>query len=218
MPLRIYHVTPKVGIISNPSNASTLTGSATFYVTAGSSQDSLVYQWQLSTNNGSTFSNISGATGTSLSLTGLTASDGGKQYRCIVSSSSRNGVRVISAAALLYSSPPTTPTPTMSKPFGSATAARMSWTNPTELNSYTITGWNLVWQLGTGSPTSWATVSGTTPILWPTASGTTNSFSADGLVRGTIQPYGTDPSGAAWTGTISGYSNSVSVLGVSPGF
>jgi hypothetical protein len=47
---------------------------------------SVNYQWQKSTNGGFTWSNIAGAIGTTLSLTGLTTSDNGNNYRILASS------------------------------------------------------------------------------------------------------------------------------------
>ncbi len=43
------------------------------------------YQWQVSTNGGTTWTNVSGATGATLNLTGLTASMNGYQYRVAIS-------------------------------------------------------------------------------------------------------------------------------------
>jgi uncharacterized repeat protein (TIGR02543 family) len=41
-------------------------------------------QWQISTDNGATWNNIAGATATTLTLTGLTTADNGKQYRALL--------------------------------------------------------------------------------------------------------------------------------------
>jgi len=49
---------------------------------------SLSYQWQISTNSGSTFSNISGATASSYTVAGAGASSDNNQYRSVVSSGS----------------------------------------------------------------------------------------------------------------------------------
>jgi hypothetical protein len=65
--------------------------SATFSVSAVSTA-SLGYQWQLSTDGGATFSNISGATSATLSLSSLTTGDSGKKYRCVVSATGTSSV------------------------------------------------------------------------------------------------------------------------------
>jgi len=67
-------------------SVSSSTVSATFSVSAYLASGTLTYQWQLSTDGGTNWSNVSGATGAMLSLSGLTsAADNGKRYRCILS-------------------------------------------------------------------------------------------------------------------------------------
>lgn len=74
--------------VSAPTAKSVNTGStATFSVSASNGVPaSYTYQWQQSTNNGSSYSNMSGKTSSSLSLT-ATAAMNGYMYRCVVSNS-----------------------------------------------------------------------------------------------------------------------------------
>lgn len=58
--------------------------STTFNITATGL--ALTYQWQLSTNIGVTWTDIPGATGTSVAVNGAALSQSGHQYRCIVTS------------------------------------------------------------------------------------------------------------------------------------
>jgi len=58
---------------------------ASFAVSAFFSGNAITYQWQLSTNAGSTWADISGATTPTLTLSGLTTADNGKRYRCVLS-------------------------------------------------------------------------------------------------------------------------------------
>lgn len=58
---------------------------ATFSVAAYYDAGTLTYQWQLSTDGGSTWANVTDATASTLVLTGLTAADSGKRYRAIIS-------------------------------------------------------------------------------------------------------------------------------------
>jgi uncharacterized repeat protein (TIGR01451 family) len=68
-------------ITSHPQSTGVCSGSlATFSVTAN---DAAAYQWQVSTNGGGVWSNISGATGANYAFTASNA-DNGKQYRVIV--------------------------------------------------------------------------------------------------------------------------------------
>jgi hypothetical protein len=77
------------------------TAAATFSVTASATTGSLVYQWQVQTAASTTkWTNISGATSSSLALTGLTTSDTGKKYRVKLTSSA-GAEEVISNTATL---------------------------------------------------------------------------------------------------------------------
>ena len=79
--------------------ATVATAAATFSVTAAG-QATLQYQWQRQTANGTTWSNISGATSSSLALTGLTTLSSGNKYRVRISSTG-GAVTVTSDSATL---------------------------------------------------------------------------------------------------------------------
>ena len=76
-------------------------GAATFLVAVSvTNSGTAAFQWQRRTSTTGRFSNISGATATTLALTGQTASEDGNQYRVKVNSD--NGApEVISATATL---------------------------------------------------------------------------------------------------------------------
>jgi hypothetical protein len=80
--------------------ATVATAAATFSVTASATTGSLVYQWQRQTATGTTWSNISGATSSSLALTGLATSDNGRKYRVKITTSA-GAEEVISNSATL---------------------------------------------------------------------------------------------------------------------
>jgi len=76
---------PLVSISAQPQAASvTAGGSATFSVTATATLPTatIAYQWQVSTDAGSTWSAVSGATSSSLTLSSLTTGSNGYRYRC----------------------------------------------------------------------------------------------------------------------------------------
>jgi len=73
------------------------TAVAAFTVSAFFSGNTITYQWQVSTDAGSTFANVSGATNSTLSLSGLTAADNGKRYRCVLSATGASSVTSNSA-------------------------------------------------------------------------------------------------------------------------
>jgi hypothetical protein len=82
------------------ASVTAVNGSASFTATASvSSGQTISYQWQLSTDAGSNWTNISGATTSTLSLSGLTTADSGKRYR--VSASATGATTVNSQAAIL---------------------------------------------------------------------------------------------------------------------
>jgi hypothetical protein len=80
-------LTPVISITAQPSNETAASGAATFSVTATVTLgETLSYQWQRQESGAGEFANVSGATGSSLSLSSLTnASDNGDVYRCAVS-------------------------------------------------------------------------------------------------------------------------------------
>jgi hypothetical protein len=92
---------PVITIGTQPSSQSASGGAATFSVSASVTQSAtLSYQWQKSTNSGSTWTEISGATSASLALTGLTTGDNASQYRVVVSATG-GATSVTSSAATL---------------------------------------------------------------------------------------------------------------------
>ena len=85
-------------ITAQPTGETVTEGSAAeFSVTASDAQ---TYQWQQSTDNGSSWTDISGATSADYTTETTTTSMDGYQYRCVVKSAS-GGVSVISQAATL---------------------------------------------------------------------------------------------------------------------
>jgi hypothetical protein len=99
-------VVPVITIGTQPSNQTASSGAANFSVSASVTQSAtLSYQWQRSTDSGSTFAAISGATSSSLALTGLVAGDNGYQYRVVVSATGGATSVTSSAATLTVSAP-----------------------------------------------------------------------------------------------------------------
>jgi hypothetical protein len=76
-----------ITISAQPQNLSVVDGeAATFSVTAtATGTGNLAYQWQLSTNDGSTWANLSSATSATLAFETVALADDGNKYRVIVS-------------------------------------------------------------------------------------------------------------------------------------
>ena len=80
----ILTVLPQANIITNPSNFSACAGAdASFSISAEGTN--VQYQWQVSTDNGVSYTNISGATSNTLLLSAITTSMNNNKYRVIVS-------------------------------------------------------------------------------------------------------------------------------------
>lgn len=91
-----------ISITQQPSNKNgCVGGSITFKVVSQGSAPT--YQWQISTNGGTTYTNISGATLDSLVLSGLSASLSGNKYRVVVTNACSNSTST--SATLSVSTP-----------------------------------------------------------------------------------------------------------------
>ena len=144
-------------ITAQPTGQTVTEGTqATFSVTATAESETPIYQWQQSTDNGSSWTDISGATSADYTTETTTTSMSGNQYRCVVTSAS--GVSVISQAATLTVNQSVTPTSySISADVapagagtvtvnGSGTSASVAAGSPVTLNAaanegYRFTGW-----------------------------------------------------------------------------
>ncbi len=106
-------VNENAAVSSQPTNQTVCAGaSATFSVAATGSP--LSYQWQVSTDNGSNFTNIGGQTAATLTLNAVTAGMNNNQYRCVVSSTcpasinSNAALLTVNTAASVASNPSNT--------------------------------------------------------------------------------------------------------------
>ncbi len=89
---------PTITTTGNPIKLMAAVGqTATFTAAATSANPAATVQWQVSTNNGSTFANIAGATSSTLSFT-VTAATNQRQYRAVFTNSV--GSAITSAAIL----------------------------------------------------------------------------------------------------------------------
>ncbi len=72
-------------VTTHPQNVTICEGAnATFNVTATTGVGTLSYQWQLSTNGGTTYSNIAGATAASFAQTAIPVGQNGYRFRVVV--------------------------------------------------------------------------------------------------------------------------------------
>jgi uncharacterized repeat protein (TIGR01451 family) len=106
----ILTVSPQTSISNQPADVTVCTqGNAQFSIAA--SGDALTYQWQISTDGGNTYSNISGENATALSLSNVTSSMNNNKYRVTIqsaycgSSTSNAGTLRVSQPASISNQP-----------------------------------------------------------------------------------------------------------------
>ena len=148
-------VNSAIAISSQPVNASVCTGNnATFSVTATGTNPT--YNWQVSTDGGSTWNNTSPAVTTAtLTLTAVTAGMNNYQYRCVVAGTC-TAVGINSNAATLTIN---TPASVTSQPANTATCIGSN-------ASFSVTasgsGLSYNWQVSTDGGTTW---NNTAPVV-----------------------------------------------------
>ena len=152
--------TSNISITSHPTNTNTSGNTATFSVSATitPSVATLSYQWQKSVNSGATWSNITGATSSTLSLTNLTVADSGSMYQVIVSGTGgASNVTSLSATLIV-----TAPAIVISQESGDKTSVNGSATFEVSASipdlpssSYTLT---YTWQKSTDGGSTWTQI------------------------------------------------------------
>ncbi len=94
-------------IVTQPTNQTTSAGTTTTFTTTATGDPTPTFQWQLSTDGGTTWSNITGATSSSYTTPTTTASENGNQYQAIVSNDAGPAVTT-NPATLTVLAPSTT--------------------------------------------------------------------------------------------------------------
>lgn len=146
-----------------------------------SSPGALSYQWQLSTNGGGSFSNISGATAATLNVNAVTITQNGNQYRVIVTG--QCNTTTSNAALLTVQTLPSVSTPpqSISRCIGSDAVF-----------SVIATGSNITyqWQVSTDGGASFNPIGGATASSYTAVGVTTamNNYQYRVVVTGTCTP------------------------------
>ncbi|HMU46316.1 MAG TPA: zinc-dependent metalloprotease family protein [Chitinophagaceae bacterium] len=156
-----FTINPGAGpaITTQPANQTVCSGSnATFSVVSTGT-----YQWQLSTNGGTSWSDIGGATSTSYTVTGATPAMSGNQYRCIVTG--QCGSTTSSAATLTVNTAPSITAQPQNLALCSGSAASFSVTA-------TGSGLTYQWQVSTDGGTTYNDIAGANAATYNIASTT----------------------------------------------
>jgi hypothetical protein len=144
-------------ITGNPSSQTVAAGSGVSFLASASGTPSPTVQWQSSTDGGTTFTDISGATSTTLTLNNVTISMNGYQYRAVFSNSAGNATT--SAATLTVTAAPDAPVITLNPSSQSVAAG----SNVSFLAAATGTPSPTVqWQDSTDGGTTFTDISGAT--------------------------------------------------------
>jgi uncharacterized repeat protein (TIGR01451 family) len=164
-------VNTAAAITLNPLSQTVTSGGTATFTAGASGQPTPTVQWQVSTNGGTTFSNIAGATSTTLSFT-TSAGQNGNQYRAVFTD--KCGGATTTAAKLTVSSGPTVVS--FNVLFGTvgnyamigSTRNRLPWeiTGVQVTFSEPITTGNINSLGGTGITTTRFTGLGTTSLTW----------------------------------------------------
>ena len=158
----VLTISAAISIITQPQSVSLTSGtSASFSVAATTPGTGLAYQWQ-SSPDGTNWTNISGATTTTLGVTGITETGyAGLRYRCVVSSSGY--ANATSNAAILTVAPITVTTQPAAQ-----TGAPVAGTTPAYTAAFSAAATSpagvptIQWEVSTDAGTTYSDVSGAT--------------------------------------------------------
>ena len=139
-------------ITTQPTSLSLCSGSAASFTVAGTGT-ALTYQWQVSTDAGATWNNISAANAATYTIAAVATTDNNKQFRCVVSGTCTPAVNS-NAATLLVSSSITVSTNPVSQTVCEATTV-----------NFTVaaagSGLSYQWQVSADGGTTWTNLANT---------------------------------------------------------
>lgn len=99
--LTVADSNPVITISVQPEDQLTVSGAATFTVTASVTIGSLTYQWQKQSATSTRWTNVAGETSSSIVLSGLLAGNNGDKYRVVLGSTTQGAAKVYSDQALV---------------------------------------------------------------------------------------------------------------------
>ncbi len=161
-------------ITTQPANETVTAGQTASFTAAVTGSPTPTVQWQVSTDGGATFSNVSGATSTTLSFT-TTLSQNGNQYRAVFTNSA--GTATTTAATLTVNSP--TPPVITAQPANQTASAGQTATFTAAATGSPLPA--VQWQVSTDGGANFSNVSGatsTTPSFTTTLSQNGNQYRA----------------------------------------
>jgi hypothetical protein len=146
-------------ITTQPANQTVTAGQTATFTAAANGSPNPTAQWQLSTNGGSTWSNISGATAATYSVTNTITSQTGSEYRAVFTNSV--GSATTNAATLTVN--PVAPSITTQPANQTVTAGQTATFTAGAGGSPNPTA---QWQLSTNGGATWSNISGATAATY----------------------------------------------------
>ena len=185
-------------VTTQPSSQTVSAGNSVTFTAAAGGSPAPTVQWQVSTDGGTAFGNIPGATSSSYSFTAQTT-DNGHQFRAVFSNSC--GSATSNAATLTVTSVTTSTTTSTSSTSATATSTSTSTTSTsaTSTSSTTSSSATTSTTTSTASSSTSSTSSGTSTSASSTTSSATTSSSTSTTSTGTATSSSTSTSSTSTT-------------------
>ena len=143
-------------IVTQPTNVAQCTGTSVSFA-VGATGSAITYQWQVSTDGGTNYSDITGANAATYTIASTVLSQNNNRYRCVVSGACAPAATSTAAVLTLSAAPTITANPVASATiceFGS-TSFVVAATTPVGTLTYQ-------WQASANGGTTWGSVNGAT--------------------------------------------------------
>ncbi|MBK9382378.1 MAG: choice-of-anchor J domain-containing protein [Chitinophagaceae bacterium] len=131
---------PATGLAVTPSTRAVCLGGSTTFVASTIGGNPIAYQWQVSTDGGLTYNNITGATSSTLTVSSVTQSMSGNRYRFVVTSAPCTPAVTSTAFGTLTVNP--LPTVTLSSPVVNLVPGRTTTITGTSTPAAAAGGWS----------------------------------------------------------------------------
>lgn len=189
----ILTVVATLSVTSQPANVIACVGDNPVFTVAATGSG-ITYQWQVSTDGGSTYNNITGATAATYSFSGVTAAQNANRYRCNISSPC--GSATSNAALLTVNTLPAVTAQPSDVNICAGSSATFSITA-------TGTGITYQWQVSTNGGSSYSDITGETSFSYtiPAVSLAMNNNRYRCVVSGACSPATTSNAAILTTAT-----------------
>ena len=198
-------------VTTQPASQTVTAGQTVTFTAAASGNPTPTVQWQVSTNGGSTFSDITGATSTTLILSNTTTAQNGDEYRAVFTNSV--GTATTSAATLTVNTALFAPSVTTQPASQTVTAGQTVTFTAAASGNPTPT---VQWQVSTDGGSTFSDITGATSTTL-TLSNTTTAQNGDEYRAVFTNSVGTATTNAATLTVTPSTSATVSAVSVSWG-